>query len=192
MIDPVLLDLPATIETERLVLRPPRAGDGAMLHAAIAESLAELRRYLASLPWVAGEQTIDSAEAWCRNAEANFLARRDLPFLVLERTSGEVVGATGLHRTVWSTPKTEIGYWGRVSRARNGFIREAVTALTRYAFAHLRAVRIEIVTDEENAPSRRLAERCGFVLEGVLRNERRAPDGTLRNTCIYARTSPAP
>ena len=190
MTDPVLLDLPAAIDTERLLLRPPRAGDGAMLHAAIVESLPDLRRHLASLPWVAGEQTIASAETWCRNGHANFLARRDLPFLVLERATGELAGATGLHRTDWSTPKTEIGYWGRTSRAGHGLVSEAVAALARYAFAHLSVVRIEIVTDEANAPSRRLAERCGFVLEGVLRNERRAPDGTLRHTCVYARTSP--
>lgn len=192
MTDPILIDLPTTIATERLVMRPPQAGDGEMLHAAIAESLPELRRFLASLPWVAGEQTVASAEAYCRNAHANFLARKDLPFLVLEKATGEIVGATGLHRTVWSTPKTEIGYWGRVSRARNGFIGEAVAALTDYAFASLRAVRVEIVTDEENDRSRRVAERCRFVLEGVLRNERRAPDGTLRNTCIYARIVPNP
>jgi hypothetical protein len=190
MIDPILIDLPTTIATERLVMRPPQAGDGEMLHAAIAESLPELRRFLASLPWVAGEQTVASAEAYCRNAQANFLARRDLPFLVLEKATGEIIGATGLHRTVWSTPKTEIGYWGRVSRARNGFIGEAVAALTDYAFVSLRAVRVEIVTDEENDRSRRVAERCRFVLEGVLRNERRAPDGTLRNTCVYSRIAP--
>lgn len=192
MTDPILIDLPTTIATERLVMRPPQAGDGEMLHAAIAESLPELRRFLASLPWVAGEQSVASAEAYCRNAQANFLARKDLPFLVLEKATGEIVGATGLHRTVWSTPKTEIGYWGRVSRARNGFIAEAVAALTDFAFASLRAARVEIVTDEENDRSRRVAERCRFVLEGVLRNERRAPDGTLRNTCIYARIAPNP
>ena len=192
MTDPILIDLPTTIATERLLMRPPQAGDGEMLHAAIAESLPELRRFLASLPWVAGEQTVASAEAYCRSAQANFLARKDLPFLVLEKATGEIIGATGLHRTVWSTPKTEIGYWGRVSRARNGFIGEAVAALTDYAFASLRAVRVEIVTDEENDRSRRVAERCRFVLEGVLRNERRAPDGTLRNTCIYARVAPKP
>ena len=190
MIDPILIDLPTTIATERLVMRPPQAGDGEMLHAAIAESLPELRRFLASLPWVAGEQTVASAEAYCRNAQANFLTRKDLPFLVLEKATGEIIGATGLHRTVWSTPKTEIGYWGRMSRARNGFIGEAVAALTEYAFASLRAVRVEIVTDEENDRSRRVAERCQFVLEGVLRNERRAPDGTLRNTCVYSRIAP--
>jgi RimJ/RimL family protein N-acetyltransferase len=187
MTDPVLLDLPTRIETERLVLRPPQAGDGERLHAAIVESLAELRRFLANLPWVACEQTVASAEAYCRTAQSNFLARRDLPFLLIEKATGEVVGATGLHRTVWTTPKTEIGYWGRASRARQGLVGEAVSAIVDYAFTHLRAVRIEIVTDEENAASRRVAERCHFTLEGILRHERRAPDGTLRNTCLYAR-----
>ena len=45
----------------------------------------------------------------------------DLPFLLLEKTTGQMVGATGLHRTEWSTLKTEIGYWGRISKARLGF-----------------------------------------------------------------------
>jgi RimJ/RimL family protein N-acetyltransferase len=192
MTEPVLLDLPTSIETARLVMRPPQAGDGEMLHAAVMESLPELRRFLASLPWVAGEQSVESSEIYCRNGHANFLARRDLPFLVLEKATGRIVGGTGLHRTVWSTPKTEIGYWCRTSKARNGLITEAVAALAEYAFANLRAARVEIVTDEENVPSRRVAERCRFVQEGILRHERRAPDGTLRNTCIYARIAPAP
>ena len=68
---------------------------------------------------------------------------------------------------------------------------EAVAALTAYAFANLHAVRVEIITDAENDASRRVAERCQFVLEGTLRNERRAPDGHLRSTCIYARLAPA-
>ena len=104
MTDPVLLDLPGTLETPRLVLRPPRAGDGPALHAALAETLADLRRFLASLPWVAGEQTVATAEAYCRNAQGNFLSRKDFAFLLLDKASGAIVGATGLHRTVWATP----------------------------------------------------------------------------------------
>jgi len=88
---------------------------------------------------------------------------------------------------VWTTPKTEIGYWARASSGRKGLITEAVMALTDYAVSHIGAVRVEIITDEENLPSRRVAERCQFTLEGILRNERRAPDGSLRNACIYAR-----
>jgi len=187
MLDPLLLELPGHIDTQRLHLRVPRAGDGAALYAAIVESLPELRRFLASLPWVAAEPSPEVSEAWCRNAAANFLARRDLPFLMFEREGGALVGATGLHRTVWETPRTEIGYWCRTTRAGRGYVSEAVAAVARYAHENLRAVRVEIVTDEANLASRRVAERCGFELEGVLRHERRAPDGSLRNTCIYAR-----
>jgi RimJ/RimL family protein N-acetyltransferase len=189
MLDPLLLELPGHIDTQRLHLRVPRAGDGAALYAAIVESLPELRRFLASLPWVAAEPSPEASEAWCRNAAANFLARRDLPFLMFEREGGVLVGATGLHRTVWETPRTEIGYWCRTTRAGRGYVSEAVAAVARYAHENLRAVRIEIVTDEANLASRRVAERCGFELEGVLRHERRAPDGSLRNTCIYARAA---
>jgi RimJ/RimL family protein N-acetyltransferase len=191
MIDPTLLDLPTSIETARLLLRPPQAGDGALLHPALLESLPELRRFLASVPWVAAEQTLESAEIYCRTAQSNFIARKDLPFLIIERVTGHLVGAAGLHRMVWATPKAEVGYWGRTSRIGNGFISEAVSAVTQYAFNQLHVARVELITDEENMGSRRLAQRCQFMLEGILRNERRAPDGALRNTCIYARL-PAP
>lgn len=187
MPDPILIDLPAAIVTERLLLRPPQTGDGVALLAAVTESLPELRRFLASLPWVAAEQTIEASEVYCRTGQTNFLSRKDLPFLIFEKDSGELAGACGLHRTVWETPKTEIGYWCRTSQSGNGFITEAVKALANYAIRHIGAVRIEIITDEENHPSRKVAERCGFALECLQRSERRAPDGLLRNTCIYSR-----
>lgn len=101
-----------------------------------------------------------------------------------------VVGAIGLHRTDWNTPKTEIGYWCRTSKTGNGFITEAIEALVKIAFDQLKVSRIELITDEQNLESRKLAQRCQFELEGILRNERRAPDGTHRNTCLYSRLPP--
>jgi len=187
MIEPILLDLPMSIETRRLLLRPPLPGDGLALHEAILESLTELRRFPASLPWVIAEQTPASAETYCRSAQADFMARKDFTFLAFERSSGRLVVSTGLHRPVWSTPRVEVGFWCRTTCCGNGYVSEAVPALVQYAFEHLRAVRVELVTDEANAASRKVAERCGFTLEGVLRSERRAPDQSLRNTCIYAR-----
>ncbi|MBI5276416.1 MAG: GNAT family N-acetyltransferase [Burkholderiales bacterium] len=187
MVNTLLLELPQEIRTARLTLRPPRAGDGAVVFEAVLESLPELRRFLASLPWVGGEQSIENSESWCRNSAANFLARKDLPFLMFDTASGEYLGSTGLHRMDWGVPKAEVGYWCRSSMAGRGIVTEAVRAICEYGFEHLRAQRLEIVTDEANVASRRVAERCGFTLEGVLRHERRAPDGSLRDTCIYSR-----
>jgi RimJ/RimL family protein N-acetyltransferase len=191
MRDPLLFDLPTRIDTERLLMRPPQPGDGPQFFEALSESLAEMRRFLSALPWIAAEPSAEAAELYCRNGQANFVARKDLPFFLFERATGQLVGATGLHRTVWATPKTEVGYWVRTSRSGRGLVMEAVEATVRYAFAHIGAVRVELITDEANLPSRKVADRCGFVLEGTLRHDHKAPDGSLRSTCLYARFPPA-
>src|SRR5260221_6676584 len=178
MLDPLLIDLPESIDTERLRLRPPRAGDGALLYAAVAESLPELRRFLAALPWVATEQSPEASERYCRNAQANFLARKDLPFLLFEKSTGQLLGATGLHRIAWDTPKAEVGYWVRTSRSGNGFICDAVTAMTAYAFQQLRAVRGGLVSDQGNRRSGQRAGSGPIKLGGVLRPGRRPAPGS--------------
>lgn len=188
MSDPILNDLPESIETSRLILRCPRPGDGRALHESVVDSIQELRRFIASVPWVAAEQSVDSSEIYCRNAFANFAARKDMPYLIFERSEQILVGCVGLHRPNWQTPKFEVGYWGRSSQSGKGYITEAVRAIVKIAEDTLHAARVELITDAENVKSRAVAERAGFVLEGVLRNERRAPNGSLRNTCIYART----
>ena len=191
MRDPLLLDLPTHIDTERLLMRPPQAGDGPQFFEALSESLVEMRRFLAALPWIAAEPNLEASELYCRNGQANFVSRKDLPFFLFERATGQLIGATGLHRTVWATPKTEVGYWVRSSRSGRGFVTEGVEATVRYAFERVGAVRVELITDEANLASRKVADRCGFELEGTLRRDHRAADGSLRTTCLYARFPPA-
>ena len=185
---PVLIDVAESFETRRLRARVPRHGDGAIFHEALVETLLDLRRFVGSLSWVAAEPTIDVAEAFCRNAFGNFHSRRDLPYLVFEKESDRFIGVCGMHRPEWAVPKVELGFWCRKSAQGNGFIGEAVRAITDLAINDLKAQRVEMSIDEFNQPSRRVAELCGFELEGIMKNCRRGEDGSLRNTCIYART----
>ncbi|HFQ5314266.1 TPA: GNAT family N-acetyltransferase, partial [Vibrio vulnificus] len=41
---------------------------------------------------------------------------------------------------------------------------------------------------EHNLKSRAVAERCGYVFEGILRNNRRLPSGDLSSTAVYSKT----
>lgn len=190
MPDPLLFPVPSVIETPRLLLRSFRVSDAPALHAALSESIDSLRESLWFLPWVAEEPTPQTAEARCRRAEAAFLLRTDLPWLAFDKASGRLIGSIGLHRTDWSLPKTEVGYWIRSSETRKGFAAEGVAALASWALQDLGAERVELVTDAANVGSRAVAERCGFVLEGISRNVMRSPDGVLRDSCIYAILAP--
>jgi RimJ/RimL family protein N-acetyltransferase len=187
MIDPLHFVIPETFETSRLILRPFSVADAPQLHEALVESLSELRNHLWFLPWVAEEQTLESAEARCRKAHGNFVLRLDLAYLAFERNSGRLVGSVGLHRTDWTLPRTEVGYWVRTREVGKGYAIESVNALTDWALNGLGAKRVELVTDELNAGSRAVALRCGFLLEGIMRNTTQSPNGELRNSCVYSK-----
>lgn len=186
-----LCDLPLTIESSRLICRVPQAGDGVRVYKAVLASLPELRAVLADVPWAAAEPSVEASESFCRQGFADFYGRKDFPFLLFEKNTQRLVGACGLHRPDWDVPRLEIGYWCNSECTGRGYITEAVQALMQYAFTKLKAVRVEAIVDESNIRSRRVAERNGFTLEGILRSHRRGPDEALRAICVYARLADA-
>jgi ribosomal-protein-serine acetyltransferase len=185
--DPLLIDVPERIETENLVLRMPRRGDGPTVNAAVQASLDELGPWL---PWAGAGLSLDESEANCRRQHAKFLLREDFVFLIFERGAdgreGDLLGGTGLHRIDWTLRRFELGYWCRSTEQRRGFVTEAARALTRFAFERLRARRVEVLMDDTNERSWRVAQRAGFALEGVLRSDSLNPLGAPRDTRVYA------
>jgi ribosomal-protein-serine acetyltransferase len=188
--DPLLIDLPEQVLTQRLLMRFPRPGDGPVLNAALVESIDELKPWMV---WIQAVPPLAESEAYCRRMVAKVALREDLPLFIFERGAdrgeGRLVGATGLHRIDWDVPRFEAGYWRRSGCGGQGFIAEAVGGLVAMAFESLAARRVEIRCDANNAASRRVAERNGFTLEGILRNESLTPAGEIRSTCVYAKLS---
>jgi len=186
-IDPLLIEFPP-LASARLLLRAPQAGDGLALNAAVVESIAALKPWM---PWAQKVPTADESELTCRQMAARFAQRSDLPMFVFERVgdsdTGRLLGGTGLHRFDWDVPRFEVGYWVRSSAQGQGYVTEAVQALTRFAFDALHAWRVEIRMSTANQRSRAVAERCGFTLEGVLRADSLDVDGQVRDTAVFAR-----
>ncbi len=60
---------------------------------------------------------------------------------------------------------------------------DAVRTVLRYAFAGMRLNRVSLTTDELNARALRCYEKCGFVREGLLRQQRLV-DGQFRNSVL--------
>jgi len=187
-VDPLLIDVPERIETERLILRCPQPGDGAAVNAAVCESLDALRPFM---PWAQAAPSLDESELVCRRAQARFRLREDLVLSMFERAAdgseGRYIGGSGLHRILWDVRRFEIGYWCRSSCTGQGFATEAVRSLNRFAFDQLGARRVEVRMDGNNERSRRVAERAGFTFEGVLRGDSLTPQGDVRDTRVYAR-----
>jgi ribosomal-protein-serine acetyltransferase len=171
------------LETERLYLRVAVADDAPAVHAAVIASWTELSRVL---DWAQGAQpTIQGTIERIDDRKARFEDRSELNFSIFEKRAGTFIGNCWLHGLDWTVPRGEIGHWCATNEVGHGFITEAVLALTEFAWS-LGFVRVEIRCDAKNLQSRAVAERAGFVLEGVLKNDCRTPQGTLRDTCVFA------
>jgi RimJ/RimL family protein N-acetyltransferase len=185
--NPILIDLPDVIHTEHLTIRPPRSGDGQKIYEAVVESLEALRAFPAFMSWALEEPSVEATETFARSSMSNFIARREFPWLFLMRETETLIGCGGIHNPRWAAGAFEIGWWGRTSFTGKGLMSEAVGGVLNFALSSLNANRVAALTDDLNTKSCRLCERVGMQLEGVLRNERIAPDGTLRNTRLYSK-----
>lgn len=143
------------------------------------------------MPWAQTAPTPDESEALARRDQARFRLRTDLVMLIFERGAdgqeGRLLGSSGLLRIDWEARKFEIGYWRRTGEEGRGIVTETVGASKRMAFDRLDARRVEIRMDGRNERSWRVAERAGFTLEGVLRQDSLTPQGVPRDTRVYAK-----
>jgi ribosomal-protein-serine acetyltransferase len=185
--NPLLLNIPEQLETERLLLRVLRPGDGKILTTSVTESHESLRQWM---PWAKQIASQDENEEFVRRAIANFTLRTELNFALFERDSGEHVGMSGFHHIDWSIPHLEMGYWLRTRFEGKGYMTEAARHLTRLAFETLSAERVEIRCDTRNQPSAAVAERAGYTREALFRCNRRDVDDALCDTYVYAVTRP--
>jgi N-acetyltransferase len=113
-----------------------------------------------------------------------------LPFTV-RRAGGPVVGLTTYLNIEEDVPRLEIGStWTASSAQRTGVNAESKLLLLGHAFETLGCLAVEFRTHWHNRQSRAAIERLGAKQDGVLRNHRRMPDGSLRDTVVYSITAP--
>ena len=86
---PILLDLPGELLGERVLIRPPRPGDGAAVWEAVEESREQIAPWL---PWMAKTLGPDDCEAAARRGAARWQTREDLMASVWERATGRYLG----------------------------------------------------------------------------------------------------
>lgn len=180
---PLLLSLPKRFETDKLVLRAYRSGDGAAFFDAVDEDREELAQWLG---WVHQNKTVDDAEAYVRNMAGKWITRESLILAIFSKDEKTLYGGTGFHGFDWKVPSLEIGWFLRKSARGQGIGSDAVRLVCKLAFEHIGANRVWGTVDVLNDRSWRLFERVGFTREAHLRGDYRDHHGNVRDTFGYS------
>ena len=175
---------PTRFESQRLILRPYQAGDGEMYFAAGQRNRQHLQRYEAENVLLSPKSE-QEAEALVQELAADWAAGNCYFLGAWDKTTGEFVAQVYIGVVNRDTPEFEIGYIADVDHEGQGYVTEAVKTALGFVFDHLHAHRVSLRCDTSNTRSQRLAERCGFTREGLLRQVRRQPDGSFSDALIY-------
>lgn len=151
------------LHTERMILRRLVPETYAHIYAHFSDE--ELLEFLG----------LDSLETLAKEKEkfAKGMAthnRSFVHFLLVDKTSGKVIGACGYHTWCTDHHRAEIGYgmFGDDFK-KQGLMSEALKPIIAYGFNVMELNRIEAMVAPENVASLKLIDKMGFVREGLLR-----------------------
>lgn len=153
------------LKTDRLLLRAHEEQDIVPTVRLFADELS--RRWLSSpQPY-----TLEDARRWCTQTSHSLRSVGDgIHWAITDRATAEYLGGIGVKATSWLNRVTEVGYGvGAWARGR-GYASEAARAVAEWILREQGFHRIQLFASTENPASQRVAEKAGFVREGVARN----------------------
>ncbi|WP_431222688.1 GNAT family N-acetyltransferase [Serratia sp. L9] len=179
MTDPITFEPPSLIGSQIELLPLQTTHREALVNAAADGELWNLK-----VTVVPDTGTIDK---YIETALAGRNAGSMLPFVIVQRATGRVIGSTRFWKIDRANRKMEIGHtWLSQSMQRSGVNTQAKYLLLGYAFEIFQAVRVQFTTDELNEKSRAAILRIGAKQEGIVRHERIMPDGRKRNSVRFS------
>jgi N-acetyltransferase len=129
----------------------------------------------------------DNMAAWMKKAIDERENGSSIPFVVKTIADDKIVGSTRYMNIEKDIRRLEIGStWYSKSVQRSFVNTECKLLLLQHAFEDLECKAVEFRTHRLNEQSRRAIERLGANLDGILRNHRIMPNGTIRDTAVYS------
>jgi len=172
--------LPVTLQGQHTRLEPLSLAHEAALVAAAADG--ELWNSIVTVV-----PTRDTMAEYIGTALAAQAQGSKLPFVIIRKGSGSVVGTTRFYEIVRDDRRAAIGYtWVARSAQRTAVNTEAKLLLLTHAFEQWECVRVEFITDVLNQQSRAAILRLGAKEEGTLRNHMIMPSGRIRDSVCFS------
>lgn len=152
------------LETNRLVLRQIEKDDASSILIYLSDK--EVMKYYGLEPFKTIKEAL-SEISWYRSIRNK---RTGIRWGITLKGKNEIIGSCGFFNMIPQHYRTEIGYELHRNYWRQGIASEALEAIVRYGFESMNIQRMEALIEPLNISSQRLAEKQGFLREGLLRS----------------------
>lgn len=182
-----ILNISHQLETARTLIKQYSEGDGAAFFELVHENKKRLEdSFPLTLVNASNEIT---AEGYIQTKIAEWYEQKSFSFGIWYKNDNKYIGHVSIKNIDWVIPKAELSYLITKDYEGKGIMKEVLSAVIKFCFEELTIKRLYIRVMTNNERSFKLAERCGFGKEGMLRSDHRTYDGDLVDLFIYGLTS---
>lgn len=174
--------LPERISSENITLQKHRVELAELMFRYVDQDRARLGKFL---PWVAWTRGVHDEREYIEMTHRQWKDYTMYDYGLFLNHGETYLGNVGVHTIAWEHNRCELGYWILGDYEGKGYVKEAVLALEKVLF-DMGFFRVEIRCSGNNLRSGKVAERCGYQLEGRLR-QHSIENGQRRDTLIYAK-----
>jgi len=174
------------ITTKNLLIKPYRIADSECFFKSITDNSEYLYDYFANMIKV--NDSLESTRKYLEQKEIEWLENKSYACGIFSKENNEFIGHISVREIDWRVPKGELAYFILKEHNGNNYAAEALTAFKNWCFATKKFNRLFMKIAEENAASIKVAERSGFVYEGLLKKDYRKREEELTDMKIYAYT----
>jgi RimJ/RimL family protein N-acetyltransferase len=129
--------------------------------------------------------TVEDAAAWIERSHDRRSGGLMARFAVVGADDDLLVGQAGV-AIDWERRSGETFYWVAAAARGRGVATTALCLVSTWAFRSLGLARLELFADPHNTASQRVAERAGYVREGILRSHQPFKDRRM-DSVVFSR-----
>ena len=134
---------------------------------------------------VAKNKSLDGSRTFISELTEKVEKKIYFPFVIVDTATNNLVGYVDIKSIDWNVPKAELGFFIDEQYGGKGIISKAVSRIIEHCFDTLHMKKLFLRTHEKNTGSRRVAEKNGFTMEGVIRSDYKTTSGVIVDLMYY-------
>jgi ribosomal-protein-serine acetyltransferase len=175
--------LPERIESTRIYLKKHSTDLAETMFQYVDEDRERLARFL---PWAKLKKKVEDEVDYIKRSNDKWDHHEVYDYGIFSNDENTYMGNVGVHSISWANDRCEIGYWILGKFEGQGYVSEAVAALTNAAY-EIGFNRAGIHCDPENIRSANIPKSLSFRFEARLTQNSKDQYGNYRDTLVFAR-----
>jgi ribosomal-protein-serine acetyltransferase len=136
---------------------------------------------------VSRTRTYEDTRDFLADITQRVIDRTYFPYIIVDSSNNNIAGFLDLKNIDWNIPKSEMGLYIDRDYANKRISSKAFELFCDFCFEEYKFQKLFLRTHHSNTYARRVAENCGFEIEGTIRRDYKTTSGEVVDLIYFGK-----